>query len=606
MRILKQSSTAQPLVFLMVDSSDHISAKTGLSPTVTISKNGGSFASPSGAVTEIGSGWYKVAGNATDTNTLGPLILHATATGADPTDVEFEVVSLDVQTAIAQTGDGYAIVNNATYGLSPLLDQVRLRIPRKTWYVAASGGSDSNAGTLEAPLATREQAVTNARNGDTIHLLAGTYSWTTTWDTSAKKHLTIEGDGVATLINFNTSTIQLPTISLGDNSGVQDFKIVCTGLRGSPISAGNGIVSPFVRRMWIEGKDDAVLFNATNAVVTDCYLYGTWDVLTLQYGINVYAARNYILGTSSLSTGKLLNFENATGVSENNTIIGVHSTSDAFSTYGIFIGLNGATVETPEGNAGVVSRGDKIFLTQSAGTGRVAAVSDSASLSAPDRSFFQMEGGAIEVTNSVNSAKEHHIRLVSTGGIGKAVAVTGIDRAKCTSNVQVISEDISDAADSAASADTKIGTPATDLATVIDTNLDAKVSDLATSIGDIGTLSDPNSEPVSADRTFVLSRGISGLTAEISKSAIVGSNSLYAIDFRNDIAANDWITAVTNPPTLVSGTSGGVTFGTPGRDHSQVKVKIAAVTAGTYVIEFTATYHSGNTQKGRITFRVVS
>lgn len=97
---VKQSSTAYPLVFLMVDSTDHVSAKTGLSPTVTISKAGGSFASPSGAVTEIGSGWYKVAGNATDSGTLGPLALHATATGADPTDSLYEVVAHDVQDAV--------------------------------------------------------------------------------------------------------------------------------------------------------------------------------------------------------------------------------------------------------------------------------------------------------------------------------------------------------------------------------------------------------------------------------------------------------------------------------------------------------------------------
>lgn len=100
MRLRKQSQTAQPLQFLMVDSADHISPKTGLTPTVTLSKNGGAFASPAGAVTEIGNGWYKVAGNATDTNTLGPLILHATASGADPVDAEFAVVAFDPQDSV--------------------------------------------------------------------------------------------------------------------------------------------------------------------------------------------------------------------------------------------------------------------------------------------------------------------------------------------------------------------------------------------------------------------------------------------------------------------------------------------------------------------------
>lgn len=100
MKDLLQSSTQEAIVFgPMVSSSDHITAVTGISPTVTISKNGGSFASPSGAVTEVGNGFYKIAGNATDTNTLGPLIVHATGTGADVFDERFQVVAVSSQLA---------------------------------------------------------------------------------------------------------------------------------------------------------------------------------------------------------------------------------------------------------------------------------------------------------------------------------------------------------------------------------------------------------------------------------------------------------------------------------------------------------------------------
>ena len=99
MKVLLQSSTQEAIVFLLIQSSDHITGLTGASPTVTISKNGGSFSSPSGAVTEIANGWYKIAGNATDTNTLGPLIVHATATSADPFDDVYEVVAFNHQAA---------------------------------------------------------------------------------------------------------------------------------------------------------------------------------------------------------------------------------------------------------------------------------------------------------------------------------------------------------------------------------------------------------------------------------------------------------------------------------------------------------------------------
>jgi hypothetical protein len=99
--LIKQSTAVSPLMFLMVDSSDHITGKTGLTPTVTISKNGGAFATPTGAVTELSGGWYKIAANATDSDTLGQIVIHATSAGADPCDDKsYEVVLLDPQTAV--------------------------------------------------------------------------------------------------------------------------------------------------------------------------------------------------------------------------------------------------------------------------------------------------------------------------------------------------------------------------------------------------------------------------------------------------------------------------------------------------------------------------
>jgi hypothetical protein len=95
METRKQSTTDYPIVFFMVDSSDHITGKTGLSPTVTLSKNGGAFGAAAGSVSEIANGWYSLAGNATDRNTLGPLIIHATATGADSLEMKINIVAYD-------------------------------------------------------------------------------------------------------------------------------------------------------------------------------------------------------------------------------------------------------------------------------------------------------------------------------------------------------------------------------------------------------------------------------------------------------------------------------------------------------------------------------
>lgn len=93
MSAIPLNNTLLPLEFLMIDSSNHLSGKTGLTPTVTICKSAGSFQTPSGAISEIGKGWYKIAPNSNDADTGGRLLVHAEATGADHSDTVFEVVS---------------------------------------------------------------------------------------------------------------------------------------------------------------------------------------------------------------------------------------------------------------------------------------------------------------------------------------------------------------------------------------------------------------------------------------------------------------------------------------------------------------------------------
>lgn len=95
MFLRKQSSTDRPFSFFMADSADHVTGKTGLTPTVTLSKDGAAFGAASGVVTELASGWYALAGHATDRGTLGELLVHATAAGADPFDGKLVVVPWD-------------------------------------------------------------------------------------------------------------------------------------------------------------------------------------------------------------------------------------------------------------------------------------------------------------------------------------------------------------------------------------------------------------------------------------------------------------------------------------------------------------------------------
>jgi hypothetical protein len=105
MGILKQSTSVTKVYKL----------GTGLT-TVTldsISKNGGTFAAPSaGTVTSLSNGWYKVALDETDTDTLGDLALHFTASAGTPVDPPADQVGLVVNLG----GDVLGALYGTVYG----------------------------------------------------------------------------------------------------------------------------------------------------------------------------------------------------------------------------------------------------------------------------------------------------------------------------------------------------------------------------------------------------------------------------------------------------------------------------------------------------------
>jgi hypothetical protein len=131
----KLASTAYPIAFLMVSNTDHITGVTGAAPTVTVSRNGGAFAAAAGAVTEIGSGWYSLAGNATDRNTLGELLIHATAAGADPVDMKIDVTAADP----FDIADATTLAGASVTVVSPVASPSSVSIVRGDDYASAEG-----------------------------------------------------------------------------------------------------------------------------------------------------------------------------------------------------------------------------------------------------------------------------------------------------------------------------------------------------------------------------------------------------------------------------------------------------------------------------------
>lgn len=95
-------STAKRVLLKAFLASDHISPATGKTIAVVISKNGAAFGNPNAGATNataIGNGWYYVDLDATDTGTLGPLVVRGTEGTIDDTEIAFSVEA-SVQTEV--------------------------------------------------------------------------------------------------------------------------------------------------------------------------------------------------------------------------------------------------------------------------------------------------------------------------------------------------------------------------------------------------------------------------------------------------------------------------------------------------------------------------
>jgi hypothetical protein len=80
---IKRNTALSNFMFLMVDSTDHVSGKTGLTVTAQRSLDGASFAACANSVSEVGNGLYRINLVAGDLD-ADIITLRFTATGADP------------------------------------------------------------------------------------------------------------------------------------------------------------------------------------------------------------------------------------------------------------------------------------------------------------------------------------------------------------------------------------------------------------------------------------------------------------------------------------------------------------------------------------------
>ena len=199
----------------MVDSISHITGMNGLAPAVKLSKSGGTGAIATGAITIVDAvnnpGWYQITLSTTETNTLGDLILSATATGADPADrllvVELATLSnVDTEVdAIKQKTDNLPAspaATGAAMTLTSAYDSAKTAASQTSVSAIPTAPllvSDARLDNLDAPISSR-----NATTPPTViqidAQLTGAHG-TGSWVDSGVTNLT----GIATAANVTAA-----------------------------------------------------------------------------------------------------------------------------------------------------------------------------------------------------------------------------------------------------------------------------------------------------------------------------------------------------------------------------------------------------------------
>ena len=154
-QMLKQSTTVTIRLGPFLDKTDGVTEKTAITPVVEVSKNHAAFGARNSAtaITHDSNGWYAVELNATDTATLGPLVVKADdAATYLPVWREFTVVEANVYDSLVGGSDKLKV-----------RDQTMIR-------TATAQAGAANSITLDAAASAQNQFYNNTW----IAIIAGT------------------------------------------------------------------------------------------------------------------------------------------------------------------------------------------------------------------------------------------------------------------------------------------------------------------------------------------------------------------------------------------------------------------------------------------------
>ena len=300
----QQNTNTYPCMFFMADSADHVTGKTGLTPTLTISKNGGGFGAPTAAtVAELANGWYKWTGAAGDWDTVGELGIHVAAAGADACDLKYVVVpwnpfdavrlGLTALPAVASGGKGALPVTDAATGLV-LTGYGPAAIKTNADLVAFSGGDSGNADRLKDFAANGYDATGHrvlawvkgffgtdmGAEGAAGRVAAAVLKWfnvaTPTGTVNSLPDAIPNAAGGVTIVGSQVDLVNAPnaTALTAVRTEMEKSGTILAGLNAvkpdhKPSVASNGLVAADVQALGgnEEGPDALLLLLAGNAVV---------------------------------------------------------------------------------------------------------------------------------------------------------------------------------------------------------------------------------------------------------------------------------------------------------------------------------------------------
>ena len=118
---LESAPERRDLFVEMVDATDRVTPKTGLTLTVQVAKaNGSAYVASAGTVVEIGSGTYRVRLASSDLDVLGGGMLKISAAGAVVEYVAFQVVRFMNEVHVAKA----VLANVRTHVVATGVDQI--------------------------------------------------------------------------------------------------------------------------------------------------------------------------------------------------------------------------------------------------------------------------------------------------------------------------------------------------------------------------------------------------------------------------------------------------------------------------------------------------